>query len=115
MTPAGRGKIIGSKKTGQYESKFGPMCEVIILRGMLDGMDIDSELEGSRDGGLMQEIGEECNEKVSFFWAMDGPSGNVQYSHIYSMEPWSGFSLLVMLVSQSRYLLNLSVHCLLYG
>ncbi|CAG8005850.1 unnamed protein product [Penicillium olsonii] len=63
VTPAGRGKIIGSKRSDQYESKFGPMCEVIILWGMLDGIDIDSELESSHDGGLMQDIGEECNEK----------------------------------------------------
>lgn len=66
VTPAGRGKIIGGKNKGQYESKFGPMCEVIILRGMLDGIDIGSELESSQGGGLMQEIGEECNEKVGF-------------------------------------------------
>ncbi|KAJ5787259.1 hypothetical protein N7457_002249 [Penicillium paradoxum] len=64
VTPAGRGKIIGSSKKGEYEtSKFGPMGEVIILRGMLDGMDLDAEMEGSQNGGLMQEIGEECNEK----------------------------------------------------
>ncbi|KAJ5342050.1 hypothetical protein N7541_011174 [Penicillium brevicompactum] len=63
VTPAGRGKIIGSKTSSQYESKFGPMCEVIVLRGMLDGIDINSELESSQGGGLMQEIGEECNEK----------------------------------------------------
>lgn len=67
VTPAGRGKIIGSKKKGEYEtSKFGPMGEVIILRGMLNGMDLDAEMEGSQNGGLMQEIGEECNEKVCF-------------------------------------------------
>lgn len=61
-TPAGRGTIIGGKKKGGDDTgKFGPMSEVIILRGMLDGMDLDSELEG---GGLMQEIGEECSEKV---------------------------------------------------
>ncbi|CAG8021310.1 unnamed protein product [Penicillium salamii] len=63
VTPAGRGKIIGSKQNDQYASKFGPMCEVIILRGMLDGIDIDSEMASSHDGGVMQEIGEECNEK----------------------------------------------------
>ncbi|CAI7564395.1 unnamed protein product [Penicillium glandicola] len=64
ITPAGRGKIVGSNKKGAYEtSKFGPMSEVVILRGMLDGMDLDAEMEGSQDGGLMQEIGEECNEK----------------------------------------------------
>ncbi|KAJ5963517.1 uncharacterized protein N7479_003393 [Penicillium vulpinum] len=64
VTPAGRGKIIGSNKKGEYEtSKFGPMSEVVILQGMLDGMDLDAEMDGSNDGGLMQEIGEECNEK----------------------------------------------------
>ncbi|KAJ5193911.1 Nucleotide-binding alpha-beta plait [Penicillium cf. griseofulvum] len=64
VTPAGRGKIIGTNKKSEYEtSKFGPMSEVVILRGMLDGMDLDAEMEGSNDGGLMQEIGEECHEK----------------------------------------------------
>jgi splicing factor 45 len=33
---------------------------------MLDGMDVDAELEGDQDGGLVQEIGEECSEKVRF-------------------------------------------------
>lgn len=60
-TPAGRGKIIGGAKKQEDEGKFGRMSEVIILKGMLDGMDVDAELEG----GLMQEIGEECSEKVS--------------------------------------------------
>lgn len=65
VTPAGRGTIIGGKKKGGDDTgKFGPMSEVIILRGMLDGMDLETELEGSEDGGLMQEIGEECNAKV---------------------------------------------------
>ncbi|PLN78857.1 hypothetical protein BDW42DRAFT_137027 [Aspergillus taichungensis] len=62
-TPAGRGKIIGSKKKQEEGSKFGAMSEVIVLKGMLDGMDVDAELEGDHDGGLMQEIGEECSEK----------------------------------------------------
>ncbi|KAJ5081552.1 hypothetical protein NUU61_009816 [Penicillium alfredii] len=62
-TPAGRGKIIGGKKKGSDEGKFGPMSEVIILRGMLDGMDLETELNAGQDGGLMQEIGEECSEK----------------------------------------------------
>ncbi|OQE36174.1 hypothetical protein PENCOP_c012G04859 [Penicillium coprophilum] len=63
-TPAGRGKIIGNNRKGEYEtSKFGPMSEVVILRGMLDGMDLDAEIEGGNDGGLMQEIGEECQKK----------------------------------------------------
>jgi splicing factor 45 len=66
--PGGRGKIIGGKKNVPKDSetgKFGPMSEVIVLRGMVDGMDLDQEVEGSGDGGLMQEIGDECDEKVS--------------------------------------------------
>lgn len=64
-TPAGRGKIIGGARKNEEEGKFGPMSEVIILKGMLDGMDLDAELAGDGEGGgLMQEIGEECSEKV---------------------------------------------------
>jgi len=64
----GRGKIIGGKKNNPEKDsefgKFGPMSEVIVLRGMVDGMNLDEEVEGSGDGGLMQEIGDECAEKV---------------------------------------------------
>lgn len=62
----GRGKIIGGqKKVADDEAgRFGPMSQVIVLRGMVDGMDLDAEVEGSGDGGLMQEIGDECGEKV---------------------------------------------------
>ena len=68
--PGGRGKIIGGKKKGGHdaeaeEGKFGVMSEVVVLRGMVDGMDLDAEMEGAGDGGLMQEIGEECGDKVS--------------------------------------------------
>ncbi|KAL4873145.1 hypothetical protein BDV12DRAFT_97812 [Aspergillus spectabilis] len=63
VTPAGRGKIIGGARKQEEAGKFGPMSEVIILKGMLDGMDVDAELAGNEGGGLMQEIGEECNEK----------------------------------------------------
>ena len=66
--PGGRGKIIGGKKNvlekEDDSGKFGPMSEVIVLRGMVDNMDLDSELERDGDGGLMQEIGDECGEKV---------------------------------------------------
>ncbi|KAI9729921.1 MAG: hypothetical protein M1818_008361 [Claussenomyces sp. TS43310] len=60
--PKGIGKIVGGKKKPGKEEKgkFGDMSEVIVLNGMLDGMDIDEEVG---DGGLMQEIGEECGEK----------------------------------------------------
>ena len=64
--PGGRGKIIGGKKKGGNDAeseggKFGVMSEVVVLGGMVDGMDLDAELD---DGGLMQEIGEECGDKV---------------------------------------------------
>lgn len=67
--PGGRGKILGGKKKGgsgadSEGGKFGAMSEVVVLRGMVDGMDLDAEMEGAGDGGLMQEIGEECGDKV---------------------------------------------------
>jgi splicing factor 45 len=66
--PKGIGKIIGGKKkdTGNEAdtSKFGAMSEVVVLLGMVDGMNLDEEFEDSGDGGLMQEIGDECSEKV---------------------------------------------------
>ncbi|KAG7004832.1 mannan polymerase II complex anp1 subunit [Physcia stellaris] len=63
--PGGMGKIIGGKKKGgkgdgNEEGKFGAMSEVIVLKGMIDGLDLDEELAS---GDLMQEIGEECGEK----------------------------------------------------
>lgn len=61
--PKGVGKIIGGKRQAGKEKeagKFGDMSEVIVLRGMVDGMNLDEEVG---DGGLMQEIGEECAEK----------------------------------------------------
>lgn len=63
--PGGRGKIIGGKKqkgADEEEGLFGRMSEVIVLKGMVDGMDLDAEMN---TGNLMQEIGEECGEKVS--------------------------------------------------
>ncbi|KAL9596481.1 MAG: hypothetical protein Q9179_004597 [Wetmoreana sp. 5 TL-2023] len=65
--PGGRGKIIGGKKTGAATSeigKFGIMSEVIVLHGMVDGLDLDAEMERVEDGGLLQEIGDECGEKA---------------------------------------------------
>lgn len=68
--PGGRGKIIGGKKKSDRDAeaedgKFGVMSEVVVLRGMVDGIDLDAEMEGAGDGGIMQEIGEECGDKVS--------------------------------------------------
>lgn len=66
-----RGKIIGGKKRkgdNDEEGQFGRMSEVVVLRGMVDGLDLDAEMHSTGDnggsgGGLMQEIGEECSEK----------------------------------------------------
>ncbi|KKZ61947.1 hypothetical protein EMCG_03565 [[Emmonsia] crescens] len=62
-TPAGRAKIIGGNQKKSEDGKFGRMSEVVVLHGMVDGMDLDAELEGGEGGGLMQEIGDECAEK----------------------------------------------------
>ena len=62
--PGGRGKIIGGKKNPNSDAdggKFGPMSDVVVLRGMIDGLDLEQELD---EGNLMQEIGEECSDKV---------------------------------------------------
>ena len=43
--PGGRGKIIGGKKNvpekDSETGKFGAMSEVVVLRGMVDGMNLD--------------------------------------------------------------------------
>jgi len=78
--PGGRGKIVGGQKKAVKEpevGKFGPMSEVIVLRGMVDGMNLDDEVEGAGDGGLMQEIGDECADKVCWFPPIDPPMINV--------------------------------------
>jgi splicing factor 45 len=54
------GKILGGHRKVE-EGKFGAPSEVVILRGMLNGMDVEKELN---EGGLLQEIGDECGEKV---------------------------------------------------
>jgi splicing factor 45 len=59
----GHGKIIGGKRNvPEGEKKFGSMSEVVVLRGMVDGLNLLHEL--GPDGTLIQEIGEECGEKV---------------------------------------------------
>lgn len=83
VTPAGRAKIIGGRRKAQEESKFGAMSEVVVLHGMVDGMDLDAELEAGEDGGLMQEIGEECAEKVSWRLISFGSATNkLQYGRV---------------------------------
>lgn len=69
VAPGGRGKIVGGKKAGEPKAtgegdKFGVMSEVVVLHGMVDGLDLDAEMEDADDGGLIQEIGDECGAKV---------------------------------------------------
>ena len=67
------------------------MSEVIVLRGMVDGMNLDEEVEVAGDGGLMQEIGDECAEKVcSYYHALQAlADGN-------SMVVWNVYTLIGM-------------------
>lgn len=54
-------KPAGEAGEGGDGEKEGPgISEVVMLRGMVDGMDLQREMEA----GLMQEIGDECGEKV---------------------------------------------------
>ncbi len=78
VTPASTGKILGgtkSKSAQDEEGKFGAMSEVIRLENMLDGMDLDEELTRG-EGGIMQEIGEECGDKY----------GSVERVYIHHQE-----------------------------
>jgi hypothetical protein len=106
--PKGVGKIIGGKRrdTGK-EGKFGDMSEVIVLRGMVDGMDLDEEVG---DGGLMQEIGEECGEKVSSSSVLFG-SFAIGILTADSTDALNGSSSIVA-VSLQRFLLNSQVNFL---
>ncbi|KAL9108641.1 MAG: hypothetical protein Q9227_006587 [Pyrenula ochraceoflavens] len=94
-TPAGTGKILGGQKSAKAKqdemSKFGEMSEVVVLKGMLKGMDLDEEMS-REEGGIMQEIGEECGDKY----------GNVErvYIHRGSNEAEEGGTVFVRFTSQ---------------
>jgi splicing factor 45 len=102
--PRGRGKIIGGSKKSQEEGKFGPMSEVIILRGMADGLDLDAELDGGHDGGLMQEIGEECAEKVRGIVRHNDHA--LSLLTVDSTAVLNGFLSIVIAMAQCRFLSN---------
>lgn len=111
--PGGRGKIVGGKKKGgpnaePEDGKFGPMSDVIVLRGMVDGMDLDAEMEGAGDGGLMQEIGEECGDKVSVVRNQLTPCA---FAHSDSMAVWRESSLIAATPRRLQSLSNLPVNC----
>ncbi|XP_044716958.1 g-patch domain-containing protein [Hirsutella rhossiliensis] len=58
--PGGRGKILGGKRKGDDQGKFGKMSQVIVVQNMLENM---ADLQEEISEGLGQEIGEECGEK----------------------------------------------------
>ncbi|KAB5554415.1 hypothetical protein GE09DRAFT_1286977 [Coniochaeta sp. 2T2.1] len=64
--PGGRGKIIApkslshNKPTDQDDGGKGKISQVVVLRGMLEGME---DLRAEVEDGLGQEIGEECGGK----------------------------------------------------
>lgn len=65
--PSAKGRIIGSKTGGQgkatEDSDALRLSEVVILRGMVDGMDLDHEMT---QGTLMEDIGFQCGDKVCY-------------------------------------------------
>lgn len=91
-TPGGRGKIVGPKQAQPDEGKFGPMSEVIILHGMVDGLDLDAELS-SEDGGLLQEIGDECAEKVPVSGCFGSLMQTANRVSTCSMDEWKEYIL----------------------
>ena len=108
--PGGRGKIIGGKKKGGHvaeseEGKYGVMSEVVVLRGMVNGLDLDAEIG---DGGLMQEIGEECGEKVSI---TRNPLATAALTYDYSMAVWKEFSSIVVMFPKPQFSSNLRANC----
>ena len=64
----GTGKIIGGKKArssaGAETGKFGQASEVVVISGIADRMDVNDKHMGAGEGGLTQQIGDECSDKV---------------------------------------------------
>lgn len=83
----GRGKIIDKNKRADGETgKFGKMSEVVVLRGMVDG------LEGEDEAVLLQEIGEECQvkygmvERVVVDWGSGGEPGRTRVFVMFTSQ-----------------------------
>lgn len=76
VSTGGKGTIIGGKKNvknDDEEGKFGAMSEVVVLKGMLAGIDVVKEMSE----GLIEDIGEECGNKYGrvervFVWQDHG-------------------------------------------
>lgn len=74
--PGGRGKVIAPKTSSQpttssstqsnsatTDSKYGPMSPVVLLSNMLTNMPPAELAHEIAEGGLLQEIGQECGDK----------------------------------------------------
>jgi splicing factor 45 len=94
--PANMGKIVGGKKrkidtsseaTGTDDPRFGKMSEVIKLESMLDGLDVQREIE---DNNLMQEVGDEMGSKY----------GNVERVFVWREEIGGKNEVFVKFTSQ---------------
>jgi splicing factor 45 len=89
----GRGKIVGGKKAKvageSEESKYGKMSETILLRGMLDGMDLLKEIED----GLYQKIGDRCSKVTSK--ALSSDQYDPTAANVRSTARLSGYSSIV--------------------
>jgi splicing factor 45 len=91
--PANMGKIVGGKKRkvegpeDETDPRFGKMSEVIKLESMLDGLDVQKEIE---DNNLLQEIGDEMGSKYGnvervFVWREEMGGKNEVFVKFNSM------------------------------
>ena len=93
--PKNMGKIVGGKRRklaedeteSTQDARFGKMSEVIKLDGMLNGLDVQKEVE---ENNLMQEIGDEMGNK----------HGNVERVFIWREEMGGNNEVFVKFTSQ---------------
>lgn len=96
--PANMGKIVGGKKrkvedsstpdaSGEDDPRYGKLSEVIKLESMLNGLDVQHEIE---ENNLMQEIGEHMGKEY----------GNVERVFIWRESMGGGNEVFVKFTSQ---------------
>lgn len=91
LPPVTMGKIVGGKRRkvegANDDGRFGKMSDVIKLEGMLNGLDVQKEIE---ENNLMQEVGEEMGEKY----------GNVERVFVWREEMGGHGEVFVKFTSQ---------------
>ena len=93
--PKNMGKIVGGKRRkvagdngdADSDARFGQMSEVVKLEGMLEGLDVQKEIE---ENNLMQEVGDEMGSQY----------GNVERLFIWRKEAGGDDSVFVKFTSQ---------------